>query len=318
MSHINPVLRVRHLTKRFPLKKGAAGGITTFTALNNISFSLNAGEILGILGPNGAGKTTTIQILLSALKPTSGTIEVFGKNFYKHRSEVLQHVSFASSYVRLPSQLTVKENLDIYAQLYGVSPAERSHKIEKYLKLFGMWSVAHKETGTLSAGQMTRVMLAKAFISSPRIILLDEPTASLDPDIAQDVRSFLVEQQKEQGISLLVTSHNMDEVTQICNRVVVLKEGQIIADDTPQNLALSVSRARVHLFPDIHDALVGFVQKNKLKYADENNMISIEIDEDAIAQLLIQLAKEGITYSQISIDKPTLEDYFLSIARGGI
>lgn len=318
MSHITPVLRVKHLTKRYPLKKGAAGGATSFTALNNISFTLNAGEILGILGPNGAGKTTTIQILLSALKPTSGTIEVFGKNFYKHRSDILQHISFASSYVRLPSQLTVKENLDIYSQLYGVSAAERTHKIEKYLKLFGMWSVAHKETGTLSAGQMTRVMLAKAFMTSPRIVLLDEPTASLDPDIAQDVRTFIVEQQKEQGISLLVTSHNMDEVTQICNRVVVLKEGQIIADDTPQNLALSVSRARVHIFPDIHNALIGFVQKNKLKYTDENNTISIEIDEHAIAQLLIQLAQEGISYSQISIDKPTLEDYFLSIARGGI
>lgn len=315
-QHTHPILRVKHLIKRFPIKKTANDAHTFFTALNKISFSLNAGEILGILGPNGAGKTTTIQILLSALKPTSGSIEYFGKNFFEHRSDILQHVSFASSYVRLPSQLSVKENLDIYAQLYGISTAERSHKIEKYLKLFGMWSVAHKETGSLSAGQMTRVMLAKAFISSPRIVLLDEPTASLDPDIAQDVRSFIVEQQKEQGVSLLVTSHNMEEVTQICNRVLVLKEGNIIADDTPQNLALSVSRARVHIFPNNHDALISFVQKNKLKYTDENNTISIDIDEHDIAQLLIQLAQHEITYSQISIDKPTLEDYFLSIARG--
>ncbi len=315
-NRTHPVLQVKHLIKRFPIKKTATGH-SHFTALNKISFTLHAGEILGILGPNGAGKTTIIQILLSVLKPTSGSIDYFGKNFFTHRSDILQHVSFASSYVRLPSQLTVKENLDIYAQLYGIPASERSHKIEKFLKLFGMWSVAQKETGALSAGQMTRVILAKAFISSPRIVLLDEPTASLDPDIAHDVRNFIVEQQKEQGVSVLVTSHNMDEVTQICNRVLVLREGVIIADDTPQNLALSVSRARVHIFPDHLDALIGFLQKNKLKYIDENNTISIDIDEHEIAQLLIQLAQHQITYSQISIDKPTLEDYFLSIARGG-
>ena len=286
-----------------------------FTALDHLSFTLEPGEILGILGPNGAGKTTTIQILLSVLKPTSGSIEYFGKNFFEHRSAILERVSYASSYARLPTNLTVRENLDIFGRLYGLAAGERAQQIEKYLKFFGVWQVADKETGFLSAGQMTRVMLAKAFISNPRIILLDEPTASLDPEIARDVRSFILEQQKEQGVSMVITSHNMHEVTQMCNRVLVLKNGVIIANDTPQNLALSISRAHLYLTPDIPDALIGFLESNNLLYKMNTHTISLEIDEQEIASLLMRLAQERITYSQISIDKPTLEDYFLSITR---
>ena len=162
---------------------------------------------------------------------------------------------------------------------------------------------------------MTRVMLAKAFLSSPRIVLLDEPTASLDPDIAQEVRHFIAKQQQEHGISVLITSHNMDEVTQICNRVLVLKKGKIIADDTPHNLALSVSRAHVHLTVEDKEPLISFAQQEQLKYTTEKNCVHIEIDEQKIPWLLNRLAYEHIIYSQISIDQPTLEDYFLSIVR---
>ena len=164
--------------------------------------------------------------------------------------------------MKLPAQLKVSENLHIYAQLYGLNKKERAYRIEKYLKIFGMWSIADKETGFLSAGQMTRVMLAKAFISNPKIILLDEPTASLDPDIAHDVRHFILEQQKETGLSILVTSHNMDEVTQICDRVLVLKKGEIIANNTPENLALSVSRARVVLTTSTLEQFITFAISN--------------------------------------------------------
>ncbi len=310
---LTAVLRVRNLVKQFPSEKKGSGEL--FTAVNQVSFMLAPGEVLGILGPNGAGKTTTIQILLSVLKPTAGSIEYFGKDFALHRSEILQDVSYASSYGRLPSQLRVRENLDIYAQLYGVPSQERAHRIEKYLKFFGMWNMRDKETGLLSAGQMTRVMLAKAFISSPRVVLLDEPTASLDPDIALDVREFILEQQKQQGVSIVVTSHNMEEVTHMCNRVLVLKNGSVIANDTPQNLALSVSRAHVHLCPDKQDALLSLLQKQRFSYKVDKNIVSLEIDEHAIADFLMHLASERITYSHISIDKPTLEDYFLSIAR---
>ena len=314
MAHTT-VLRVRNLVKTFPVKTKFKSG-ESFTALNHVSFNLDAGETLGILGPNGAGKTTTIQILLSVLKPTSGTIEYFGKDFFEHRSAILESVSYASSYGRLPSQLKVRENLDIYAQLYGIKSSQRAHRIEKYLKFFGMWNMVDKETGLLSAGQMTESHLAKAFISDPRIVLLDEPTASLDPDIAIDVREFILEQQRQQGVSIVITSHNMDEVSLMCDRVLVLRNGAIIANDTPENLALSVSRTHVHLVPERLDPLISYLQKNKIAYKTEKSSVSLEIDEKDIAALLIRLAQEGITYSQISIDKPSLEDYFLSIARG--
>ncbi len=302
-------LDVRNLTKKFHTKTGL------FTAVDEVSFTLLEGEVLGILGPNGAGKTTMIQMLLSVLKPTSGSITYFDKNFFTHRSDILQKVSFASSYVRLPAQLTVRTNLDIFAQLYGIPANERKHRIEKHLKFFGMWNLADKETGVLSAGQMTRVMLAKAFITEPKIVLLDEPTASLDPDIAQDVRAFIQEQQKQCGTSLLLTSHNMEEVTQLCDRVLVLKNGSIIANDTPENLALSVSRARVNLLVEEPAVLLAYLEKNSISHHTIDSTVTIECDEQEIAQLLINLAQANIHYTQISIDTPTLHDYFLSIAR---
>ncbi len=302
-------LEVRNLTKQFTTRSG------TFTAVNDVSFTLGEGEVLGVLGPNGAGKTTIIQILLSVLKPTTGDVTYFGKNFFTHRSESLQFVSFASSYVRLPAQLSVRTNLDIFAQLYGISWQERKHRIEKYLKFFGMWNIADKSTGVLSAGQMTRVMLAKAFITQPKIVLLDEPTASLDPDIAQDVHSFIIEQQKQCGVSLILTSHNMEEVSQLCDRVLVLKKGTIIANDTPENLALSVSRARLNLAPKDPAALITYLEHHKIPFDKEDSIVTIECDEQAIATLLMNLASAGMHYTQISIDTPTLHDYFLSIAR---
>ena len=303
------ILDVRNLTKTFNTKTGQ------FTAVDNISFTLLEGEVLGVLGPNGAGKTTMIQMLLSVLKPTSGSITFFGKDFYTHRSDILQQVSFASSYVRLPPQLTVRTNLDIFAQLYGIPSKERKHRIEKHLKFFGMWNLADKETGVLSAGQMTRVMLAKAFITNPKVVLLDEPTASLDPDIAQDVRAFIQEQQKQCGVSLLLTSHNMEEVTHLCDRVLVVKNGSIIANDTPENLALSVSRSRINLQVTDPSLLLTYLEKHRIPHHKIESTITIECDEQAIAQLLINLAQEGIHYTQITIDTPTLHDYFLSIAR---
>ncbi len=303
------LIEVIDLTKKFP-EDGKL-----FSAVDSISFSLNKGEILGILGPNGAGKTTTVQMLLGVLTPTSGTIKYFGQDFEKNRSNILQKVSYGSSHVRFPWQMTVSENLHFYAKMYGIPRDKREARIKKYLTLFGMEDLAHRETGALSSGQMTRLVLAKAFISEPMIVLLDEPTGTLDPDIAQTVRSFILDEQKEFGLSILVTSHNMDEVTQICNRALVLKKGQIIADDTPQNLASSVSTFRIHIITGAIDACVHFAEKHSYKYELIKNGITIITDEASISTILGQLQREGIAYSQLSIDKPTLEDYFISIAR---
>ena len=311
-----PIMQVEHLSKIFksgllPFRKKQ-----TFTAVNDISFELKQGEILGFLGTNGAGKSTTIQMLMGVLTPTSGTISYFGKNFGTHSTQILKKVSYASGYDKLPGRLTIWENLDIIGRIYSIPTAQRIERITSLLKFFDMWNMRDRATGTLSAGQATRVTLAKAFLPNPSIILLDEPTAALDPDAANEAREFVMLQRKEKGVSILFTSHNMDEVTQVCDRVLVLKQGTIIANNTPEQLANSVSKARIHLLMrNGLDTLILYLQNNSFKYTLHEHSIEIEIDEHAIAAFLMVLAENKMSYSQISIDKPTLEDYFLSISK---
>lgn len=303
-------IRVHQLEKIYqPEKKGG----DPFVAVDRISFNLKEGEILGLLGPNGAGKSTTISMLLGVLSPTGGTIEYGKKDFAHHRSEILQSVTFASTYIKMPWRLTVMENLKVYGMLYGLSRSEFTVRVEKFLKFFNVWEQRGKTMNQLSAGQVTRVMLAKAFIPHPKIVLLDEPTASLDPDGAHEVRQFVLEQQKQFGTSILYTSHNMDEVAEVCDRVVFLQHGKIIATDTPANLAASVSIARMRLL--IKDGLKRterFAKEKGLLAKIDGREIEIAIEEHGIATFLQQLALENIEYAQITIAKPTLEDYFLS------
>lgn len=307
------ILSVDHLTKTYaPEKKGGK----SFTAVNDISFEMHEGEVLGLLGPNGAGKSTTISMLLGTLSPTSGKITVFGKNFGTHRSEILQDVTFASTYIKMPWRLSVIENLRVYGHLYGVTGKVFEERVEKFLTFFQVWNQRHKTMNNLSAGQVTRVMLAKAFIPHPKIVLLDEPTASLDPDIAHQVRTFVQQQQEEFNTTILYTSHNMDEVSTVCDRVMFLKQGKIIAVDTPENLAKSVSVARMRLL--VTDGLKRterFANEQGFKSKIVDREIEIEIEEHDVAQFLVKLAQENITYNQISIAKPTLEDYFLSMSK---
>lgn len=306
-------LIVQHLTKVFPPEK--KGG-RSFTAINDISFSLEEGQILGLLGPNGAGKSTTISMLLGVLSPTTGLIQYFKKNFANHKSESLQHVTFASTYIRMPWRLTVWENLKVYGTLYNVQGKAFDQRMERFLNFFGVWQQRHKTMNMLSAGQITRIMLAKAFLSYPKIVLLDEPTASLDPDIAHQVRKFVKLQREEYGVSILYTSHNMDEVTDVCDKVMFLKKGQIVAVDEPLNLARSVKTARMRLL--VQDGLKRiqkFAKAQSMPVVIEGREAIIKIDEQAIAQFLAKLASENINYSQIAIDKPTLEDYFLQMSK---
>ncbi|MBA3954611.1 ABC transporter ATP-binding protein [Candidatus Dependentiae bacterium] len=310
------VLKVDNLTKIFvsglwPFKKPQL-----YTAVNNISFDLKAGEILGFLGSNGAGKTTTIQMLLGTLTPSSGSMSYFGTDFRLFRIAALKKVGYASGYDKLPARLTVAENLDVVGRIYGIAEPYRSQQIEKLLKTFDMWPMRDRQTGTLSAGQATRVMLAKAFIADPQVVLLDEPTASLDPDIAREVRQFILAQRAERGTSILITSHNMSEVTELCDRVLVLKKGSIIANNTPTELAQSISKIHLHLI--ISSGLNRareYLQNAQLPFSAKDNQLSIELDEHVIAQVLAYFGEHKIIYSHISIDKPTLEDYFLSMAK---
>ena len=232
----------------------------TVAAVDGISFSLPVGSITGLLGGNGAGKTTTIAMLMGLVSPTSGTARVLGAAMPRQRYRVLARMNFESPYVEMPMRLTVAQNLKVFGRIYGVDGlnariATIAHQLE-------LTDLLDRPTGKLSAGQKTRVSLAKALINSPELLLLDEPTASLDPDTADWVRTRLERYRKERGATLLIASHNMAEVERMCERVIIMKTGRIEDDDTPQALLkrygrstledvfLDVARGRAH----VHEA----------------------------------------------------------------
>lgn len=210
-------------------------------AVDGISFSVARGETLGILGPNGAGKTTAIQMLLGLIIPTSGTIKLFGKELEKHRVEVLRRMNFSSAYINLPHNLKVRENLSIFAELYCVNDAQR--KTDELLEMFEISHLKEKITGQLSSGESTRVNLCKALLNKPELLLLDEPTASLDPDIADKVRKLLRKIQSESQITLISTSHNMKDVQEVCDRILFLHKGRILAEGSPEEIMAQFSES---------------------------------------------------------------------------
>ncbi|MEK7747535.1 MAG: ABC transporter ATP-binding protein [Nitrospirota bacterium] len=222
-----PVIEVTNLTKSF----GNA------IAVNGISFSIEEGEIFGFLGPNGAGKTTLIQLLLGLITPTSGTIRILGMDLEKNREAILSQVNFSSTYISMPTSLTLLENLLVFAKLYGVKEAEK--KIDSLLSLFEIDRLKNTLTSHLSSGQMTRLSLAKALLNAPRILFLDEPTASLDPDIADKTRTLLTAIRRESKMTILYTSHNMKEMQEISDRIIFLNQGKIIACGTPDEIVRS-------------------------------------------------------------------------------
>ncbi len=203
-------------------------------AVRNISFKVNENEIIGILGPNGCGKTTTIGMILGLLKPTKGKVLINGVEIEKQRVELLNELNFISPYIELPKKLTVKQNLEVYGRLYDVK--ELQIKIDYLSEKLRLSEFINKITGELSSGQKNRVSLAKSIINDPSVLLLDEPTASLDPETGDFVRSFLEEYQKEKKTSILLASHNMSEVERLCSSVLMMNKGSIIDQGTPGEL----------------------------------------------------------------------------------
>ncbi|MBI2623526.1 MAG: ABC transporter ATP-binding protein [Candidatus Liptonbacteria bacterium] len=218
------IIQVKNLVKKFG----------DFSAVGGLTFDLYEGEITGLLGPNGAGKTTTIQMLLDIITPTSGEIRIFGLDMKRHREEILVKTSFSSPYVTLPGNLKVWENLKTFARLYGVRGIDA--RIRELVSLFSIEDLLPKLTSRLSTGQLTRLNLAKAFLNEPKLLLLDEPTASLDPDIADRVLTMLTKVQKERKVTMLYTSHNMAEIERLCDRVIFINHGKIVDDGTPEEL----------------------------------------------------------------------------------
>jgi ABC-2 type transport system ATP-binding protein len=219
-----PVINVDRLTKRFD----------DTAAVDNISFAIPSGTVAGLLGGNGAGKTTTISMLLGLLLPTSGTIEVLGVDMLRHRHRVLPRMNFSSPYVDLPHRLTVAENLTVYGHLYGLSRVRS--RVDEIAEALDITQFLKRPVGSLSAGQKTRVALAKALLNKPDVLLLDEPTASLDPDTADWVRTYLETYRNETNATILLASHNMLEVERLCGLVLMMRKGSIVDRGTPADL----------------------------------------------------------------------------------
>ena len=217
-------IQVQNLTKRY-------GDVL---AVNDIGFDVGPGDTVGLLGGNGAGKTTTIAMLLGLLIPTSGRITVLGHDMGKDRFAALERMNFSSPYVALPFRLTVRQNLRIYGHLYNVRKLEQ--RIAHLSRELDLEFILDRPAGQLSAGQKTRVALAKALINTPELLLLDEPTASLDPDTGDMVRSWLERYRAETGCTILLASHNMQEVERLCSHVIVLKKGEVVDRGSPANL----------------------------------------------------------------------------------
>ena len=238
MRHIEPmaepVILVENLVKRYP------GGAV---AVNGIGFAVERGETAALLGGNGAGKTTALAILLGLLLPTSGTVHVFGEDVLHHRYRVLPRINFSSPYVDLPHRLTVRQNLSVYARLYRLK--HRVERIDTLARDLQITAFLDRPAGKLSSGQKTRVALAKALLNEPELLLLDEPTASLDPDTGDWVRGYLEAYQARTQATILLASHNMGEVERLCSSVMMMKAGQIVDRGSPGELIDRYGRANL-------------------------------------------------------------------------
>ena len=235
-----PVVDVLNVTKRF-------GKIQ---AIHDVSFRVQRGEIVALLGGNGAGKTTTLSMVLGLLRPTSGTVRVFGHDMARHRYRVLPAMNFSSPYVDLPNRLSVFENLLVYADLYSVPRANL--RIAELAERLDFSSLLKRKTGQLSSGQKSRISLAKALINRPRMLLLDEPTGALDPETGDKIRSYLQQYVREEDATILLASHNMGEVERLCDNVLMLRSGRIVAEGAPSCLIAQFGRQTLEaVFLDI-------------------------------------------------------------------
>lgn len=300
-----PILEAQHLVKSFG----------TFRAVDDVSFSVKRGAVVGLLGPNGAGKTTTIHMLLGITLHTSGIIKYFGKDITQHREYCLQRINFSSAYNTLQGRITVWENLYVFALLYGIKNPKK--KILELIEFFEAEDILHERFWNLSAGQRARINLVKSLINDPELILMDEPTSSLDPDIADKTLSFIEELRKKKGVSILYTSHNMDEVERICDSVIFLDHGKIVAEDTPLGLTKRIGGVKLQLTVEgsikkLEDVIRGHgFTTTRIR----TSTLQIATTESAIVDVLLLAKQNNIAIIDVDIIKPSLEDVFLSIAR---
>ena len=302
-----PTLEVTELTKDYG----------SFRAVDHISFTVGEGEIVGLLGPNGAGKTTTIQMLLGLTEPTRGDIRYFGKKLNQNREEILTRINFVSAYNQMQGRVTVRQNLHVFSQLYEVSDWKR--KVDLLTETLGVRDKLDSLYWHLSSGEKARVNLVRAFLNNPKIVLMDEPTASLDPEIVQIVLELIAKMQRQDKLAILYTSHNMVEVARVCDRVAFLDHGKIVALDTPLGLSKRVGKTILEITFDGEEKPVSrYLTDHHYAFTSiRPHVVKITLQESDVPKALFGLKKEGIWLTDIEIQKPDLEDVFLAIAKGG-
>ena len=234
------IIKIESMTEKILEVENLKKSYGEVTAVDGVSFSVSEGEIVGLLGPNGAGKTTTIDMILGLVEPSAGIVRIFGKNFDQHRREILALVNFAAVYAALPSNLTVGENLYMFGLLYGVAhPRERARELAEE---FDLAKFFHTKAGLLSSGEQSRLHLAKSLLNRPRLLLMDEPTASLDPSAAEIMRERIRQYMRETRAAILWTSHDMHEVERVCDRVLFISHGKILLEGHPKELAAAYGK----------------------------------------------------------------------------
>lgn len=302
----NNALEVEGLTKSFG----------DFRAVDQIGFAVPRGSVIGLLGPNGAGKTTTIQMLMGTIELTSGSIRYFGEDFAHNRLACLQRINYTSAYNELLGAISVRENLAVFANLYGLKNPRR--KISQLVELFEIGDFLNKTFSHLSAGQRTRVSIAKALLNDPELVMMDEPTASLDPDIADKVISMIETARHERRLSILFTSHNMSEVARICDEVILLDHGKIIRMATPRTLASEIRHPVVSFHFDGPPAVVTRHLHSLGTEATLNTdkHVTVEVENHRLSSVIGSLDRlPGITVTDVDIRKPDLEEAFVHFSR---
>jgi len=305
------VIDVDKLVKYFPSKRGMV------KAIDNLSLKVKKGEFFGLLGVNGAGKSTFINILSGLTLPDSGSINIFGKNFFKHEEEIKSRFNVATAYYDLSRNLTIRENLRIYAKLYGIkNPHE---KIEKLAKKFMLNSLFGVRTRQLSSGERTKLVLVKSLLNDPELLFLDECTVGLDPDIAEITRDYLQQYNKETGCTIIFTSHYMQEVEQMCKRIAFMDQGRIVKIGTAKTLVHELNQQKVTLhLTDNMEKVKRLLQREKIKVIEENRdylQFYVKNRKKVLYPILEKLVKAKIPFDDLHLQKPTLEEYFIRKSR---
>ena len=299
------------------LRKNFKGKNKIVKAVDNLSFQVKKGEIFGLLGVNGAGKSTTLNMLCGLILPDSGKIEMFGKDFFKHEEELRSQINLATAYYTLSSSLTVKQNLQVYARLYNVKNA--SEKIKELTEKFLFTQHFNTRVRSLSSGEKTKLVLIKSLLNDPKLLFLDECTAGLDPDVAEIVRDHIIQYNKETGCTIIFTSHYMQEVEQMCNRIAFMDRGRIVKIGKAKELIaeLETQNIQIHFSRQIEKAKKILKNENIKFEMPEKGVLSFHIKnrEKIIYPLLEKFVKAKIPFDDLHLNKPTLEEYFIKQSR---